>query len=102
MNPYFDGSIELKNIDIVRYRNGLLLRHIHNKSTDFLLNLKDLFALPYSVYLLDAKGATLKINEVGSSICGFNSPDQAIGKTIFDVSIGNHTKNLLDNCESVL
>ncbi len=101
MKPYFD-SIEFKHIAVAKYQNGIMLYNIINKRTDFLLSLADLFALPYSVYLLDTMGATLKINEVGASICGFSSPDQAIGKTIFDVSIGHSAKNLLDNCASVL
>lgn len=103
MNPYFESSIELKDIGIAKYQNGLMLyNRIKNKNIDLLLGLVELFTLPYSVYLLDTKGATVKINEVGASICGFNSPGQAIGKTIFDVSIGNSAKHLLDNCESIL
>lgn len=102
MKPYFDSSIEFDNIGVARYQNGIMLYNRQSKRPDFLLSLEDLFALPYSIYLLDAKGATLKINEVGASICGFHSPTQAIGKTIFDVSIGHNAKDLLDNCASVL
>lgn len=101
MKPYFD-SIEFKYIAVAKYQNGIMLYNILNKNSGFLLSLADLFALPYSVYLLDTTGATLKINEVGANICGFSSPDQATGKTIFDVSIGNNAKDLLDNCASVL
>ncbi|MFI4963308.1 MAG: LuxR C-terminal-related transcriptional regulator, partial [Legionellales bacterium] len=54
------------------------------------------------VYLLDVHGATLKINELGASVCGFVGTDQALGKTIFEVSKGNTATDLLNNCESVL
>src|SRR5690349_690894 len=101
MKPYFD-SIEFNHIAVAKYHNGIMLYNILNKNSDFLLPLADLFALPYSVYLLDAKGATLKINEIGATICGFSSPEKAIGKTIFDVSIGHNAKDLLDNCTLVL
>ena len=101
MNSFFD-RLELQNIGLAKYKNGMMLYDIKNKSADLLLKAVDLFALPYSVYLLDLKGATLKINEVGASICGFNTPSQAIGKTLFDVSIEDKARGLLENCESVL
>lgn len=102
MKPYFDSPIDYENIGIARYQKGVMLYDIQHKSNDLLLTFSDLFALPYSIYLLDDEGVTLKINEIGAGICGFNTPSQAIGKTIFDVSTGNTTKALLDNCQSVL
>jgi DNA-binding CsgD family transcriptional regulator len=104
MKPYFNKIIPLDRIGITKYQNGVLLYDTH-KDTDhhcLLLSFVDLFALPYSVYLLDMHGATVKINEIGANICGFKTPDQAIGKTIFDVSSGLSAKDLLHNCESVL
>ncbi|WP_419418551.1 helix-turn-helix transcriptional regulator [Legionella sp. D16C41] len=102
MNPYFAESIEPINIGVTKYQNGLLLYDVkNNKNTDLLINFAELFALPFSVYLLDIYGATIKINEIGAAICGFNSSEHAIGKTIFDVSMGS-AKQLLDNCESTL
>lgn len=102
MKPYFDSSIDVKCIGITKYQNGMLLYDIRENSHPALINFVTLFALPYSVYLLDSAGATLKINDVGAEICGFNSPEQAIGRSIFDVSMENSAKNLMDNCESVL
>lgn len=102
MKPYFNHPIELHNIGISRYQKGMMLYDFENQNFDLLIKFDDLFALPYSVYLLDAKGATLKINEFGASICGFHAPNKAVGKTIFDVSKGNTSKKLLDNCQSVL
>jgi DNA-binding CsgD family transcriptional regulator len=104
MKPYFNESIECDRIGITKYQNGMLLYDKKNDKNHYalLLDFIDLFALPYSVYLLDKQGATVKINEVGTKVCGFHTPDQAIGKTIFDVSSGHSAKDLLDNCDSVL
>ena len=104
MKPYFNQTIALDRIGITRYQNGMLLYDI-GKDTDndsLLIRFTDLFALPYSVYLLDKYGATVSINPIGANICGFQTPDHAIGKTIFDVSSGAGAKDLLHNCESVL
>lgn len=79
-----------------------MLYDIQIQNNDLLLSVAELFSLPYSVYLLDALGATLKINEIGATVCGFVSPNQAIGQTIFQVSQGNTARDLLDNCDSVL
>ena len=102
IKSFFTSPIDSQNIGVAKYKNGMMLYDITNKKIDLLINGTQLFALPYSVYLLDLKGATLNINEIGARICGFNSPIDAIGKTIFDVSMEDNAKDLLDNCESVL
>lgn len=102
MKPYFDYPIELSNIGIARYQQGMILYDIQYQDAVLLLDFTHLFSLPYSVYLLDTDGATLKINDIGASICGFNSPTQAQGKTIFHVSKENTARDLLDNCDYVL
>jgi DNA-binding CsgD family transcriptional regulator len=104
MKPWFNKPIECDRIGLAKYQNGMLL-YDKQTATDhppLLLNFIDLFALPYSIYLLDKQGATVIINAVGAKVCGFQTPDQAIGKTLFDVSSGHSAKELLDNCESVL
>jgi len=102
MRPYFDYPIDLNNIGIARHQKGMMLFDIERQDADLLLKLTHLFSMPYSVYLLDANGATLKMNDIGASVCGFASPSQSVGKTIFHVSKGNTAKDLLDNCDSVL
>lgn len=102
MKPYFDPPLETNRIGITKYQTGMLLYDIRNNNYPALISFAELFALPYSIYLLDSVGATLKINNAGADICGFNSPEQAIGQSIFDVSTEGSAKNLLDNCESVL
>lgn len=79
-----------------------MLYDVQTHHADLLVSFSELLLLPYSVYLLDVHGATIKINDVGAHICGYRSPDQAIGKSIFHVSKGNTAQDLLDNCESVL
>ncbi|MDR3492769.1 MAG: LuxR C-terminal-related transcriptional regulator [Gammaproteobacteria bacterium] len=104
MKPYFNKTIAFNRIGITRYQNGMML-YDACENTDqhsLLLSFGDLFALPYSVYLLDKHGTTVNINEIGAKICGFQTPELAIGKTIFDVSAGASAKDLLNNCESVL
>lgn len=102
MKPYFNYPISLADIGIARYQKGMRLYDTQQQKANLLLPLMDFFALPYSVYLLDMNGATLKINEIGASICGFNDVSQAIGKTIFAVSKGHSAQDLLDNCDAVL
>jgi DNA-binding CsgD family transcriptional regulator len=102
MKPYFSYPIGLNHVGIARFQQGMMLYDIRIQNNDLLLNFADLFSLPYSVYLLDIQGATLKINETGASICGFVSSDQAVGQTIFQVSQGTTAQDLLDNCDSVL
>jgi len=104
MKSFFNKPIESDCIGITKHQNGMLLydkgHNVDNHT--LLLNFIDLFALPYSAYLLDKQGATVKINKVGATVCGFDTPDLAIGKTIFDVSKGHSARDLLNNCESVL
>lgn len=102
MKPYFNYAIELTNIGIAKYQQGMVLYDIQKQNADLLVAFSDWFSLPYSVYLLDLNGSTLKMNDICATICGFSSPNNALGKTIFHVSKGNTAQDLLANCESVL
>ncbi|MCC5792639.1 MAG: PAS domain-containing protein [Legionellaceae bacterium] len=102
MKPYFDYPISSDDIAIRKYQKGMMLYDRGRQKHDLLLTFDELFALPYSVYLLDAKGVTIKINEFGANICGFHVASNATGRTIFDVSKENTSQLLLDNCKSVL
>lgn len=102
MHIYFNQPTKLEHTGIAKYKNGMMLYDVRTHSRDLLITYSDLFALPYSVYLLDKQGATLKINEEGAFVCGFKSPDLAVGKTIFDVSLAEKAQYLLDNCDAVL
>lgn len=102
MKPYFENTIESEHIGIARYQKGLMLYDLSHQSFDLLISLDDFFALPYSTYLLDENGATLKINELGAKICGFHASDHALGRTLFEVSKKHTSQLLLDNCKRVL
>ena len=101
-NPYLSAAMRLEHIGIAKYKNGMMVYDMTANKADLLLPFLDFFALPYSVYLLDLKGATIKINEVGARICGFKSASYAEGKTIFEVLIEDKSQNVLDNCDAVL
>lgn len=102
MKPFFNYPLSSKNIAIAKYKQGMMLVDSSHTNMPYLITLNDFFALPYSSYILDTKGKTVEINAIGAMICGFKSPANAMGKTIFDVSIGASAKRLLDNCQSVL
>jgi|TARA_R110002126_G_scaffold17798_2_gene68844 DNA-binding CsgD family transcriptional regulator len=64
--------------------------------------IEQLFNLPYDVFMLDLEGKTLKINQVGADICGFDSPEKAMGQTIVHDDACETAEVLLDNCQQVL
>jgi hypothetical protein len=57
MKSYFNKTIALDRIGITKYQNGVLLYDTHKDTHhSLLLSFVDVFALPYSVYLLDMHG----------------------------------------------
>lgn len=64
--------------------------------------LKDILHLPFSVYLLNQDGKNIKINEESAELCGFYSPSQSLGKSLFDVSKEESARKLIMNCKSVM
>lgn len=61
-----------------------------------------LFDLPYDVFILDLEGKTVKINQAGAEICGFETPEHAIGHTVAHGGACETATVLLDNCQQVL
>lgn len=57
---------------------------------------------PFSFYLLDNDGYTNNINEEGANVCGFDSVNQSIGKSILDVGIKAAAEPLIKNCHEVI
>jgi DNA-binding CsgD family transcriptional regulator len=57
---------------------------------------------PVSFYLLDKMGHTVKINEEGAFICGFESAQQSIGKSLHVVSTVESAVQLVNNCTTVM
>ena len=102
MKPFFNLELEFDDIEISLFKSGVQLKQVDRLNHNKPLTLKRCFALPYSVYLLDLRGATVKINQEGINYCGFKSLDDAYGKTIFDVSNDTSDQHLLDNCQTIL
>ena len=102
MDPFISRSLLTSSEIFVKpYKSGVQL--LTAESTERVnLSLEQCFALPFSVYLLNKKGETLLINDVGAEICGFKSSEEAKGQTIFSVAYDNASKKLLDNCDAVI
>ncbi|MFI4919338.1 MAG: LuxR C-terminal-related transcriptional regulator [Legionellales bacterium] len=64
--------------------------------------LADIMKLPFSVYLLNQDGNTMKMNDEGADACGFDSPIQSVGKSLFDVSKEESAQKLIMNCSEVM
>lgn len=97
-------------LQIYRFGNGVKLvsqNEIASKSASQFGNPTDhtvgsILQLPFSFYFLNLDSATELINEEGASICGFDSVNDSLGKTLFDVSRENSARNLIDNCAQVV
>ncbi len=94
-------KLDLATIYVKPYKTGVALYESSNKHTDE-ISLETCFSLPYNVYVLNKRGETLLINKNGIEICGFESLEQAKGRTIISVSNCIQTSKLLDNCDTVL
>lgn len=90
-----------EEIQIIRINRGIQLiqKNVTKKSN---ITIKQLLNLPVSSYLLDVNGNTQIINEEGIKICGFDSPKQAIGKSLISVSKKSNAIQLINNCKQVL
>lgn len=89
-------------LHIVRYAGGVKLVApdvIEDASIPTVGCLKQ---LPFSFYFLNTDGTTHTINEEGARICGFETPDQAVGKSLLDVSSEESAAHLIQNCTSVI
>ena len=97
------------NSRIYRFQNGIKLI---NQSPSPLSSLEGLYAtthtvasilaLPFNFYFLNLQGKTELMNEECALICGFDSVEKSIGKSLFDVSEQKSAKNLIDNCLDVI
>ena len=58
--------------------------------------------LPLSFYFLNTASATERINNEGIEVCGFQSSNNSIGKSLFDVSKHESAANLIENCNKVM
>lgn len=93
---------------IFRFKNGIKLikPELKNAAHQGLLytghSINSILQLPMSVYLLNPEGETQKINDEGATVCGFDSTNQSIGRSIHFVSKEESADKLIDNCQDVL
>jgi len=84
----------LNNIQLKPFRKGVKMACVnrHKPNTD------NLFNQAFNSYLLDAEGRTLKMNAEGAIAVGFDSEQDAIGRSILCVSDKKSGPELLSNC----
>jgi DNA-binding CsgD family transcriptional regulator len=61
-----------------------------------------LSTLPFNFYFLNLEGATLHMNQQCVEICGFQSVDESLGKSLFDVSDLESAAKLISNSNEVI
>lgn len=87
---------------IIRFAGGIKIIRPDQSLDNTAPTLDQIKKLPFSAYLLDRAGATQSINEEGALICGFDSSNAAIGKTLHNVSAPESANRLIDNCSRVI
>ena len=97
----------MQNTKIWILSNGVLLSdHRANKipmpAIDTGVSVKDFLQMPASFWMLDADGRTMTINAEGADVCGFKSVQDAVGKSLIDVSKKENAIQLIGNCHSVI
>jgi DNA-binding CsgD family transcriptional regulator len=61
-----------------------------------------LSTLPFNFYFLNLDGETLHMNQQCVEICGFQSINDSLGKSLFDVSSQASAAQLINNCNEVI
>lgn len=74
--------------------------HTHGQYTGY--DVASVLALPFNFYFLDKQGNTQMMNEESALICGFKSAEDAVGKSLFDVSMPDSASRLIENCAYVM
>lgn len=90
------NGIRLVRPEEAGYYDGLSFAHFTHQDVGSLL------ALPISMYFLNSDGATQKMSEEGAAICGFDSPQHSLGKTLFEVTVEDSASALINNCKQVI
>lgn len=82
------------------YQGVKLVEPQQYSSTGF--SIGKLLHWPLSFYFLDITGKTQIINETGVEACGYQSRQDAIGKSLYEVTVATSAAILLSNCKSVI
>lgn len=62
----------------------------------------DFMGMPVSFWLLDTDSVTKIMNAEGAKVCGFQSQEEAIGRSLLHVSQRRSAIQLIDNCNEVI
>ena len=101
----------LEDLIIYRYKNGIKLikytpEEFNASSVHEGLNtghtVGAILELPFNFYFLNTQGTTQLMNEESALMCGFKSAEDALGKSLFDVSQVESAKTLINNCAEVI
>jgi len=101
----------LKALIIYRYKNGVKLINPESEHLDARLSaagfrtghtVDSILKLPFNFYFLNTQGTTQLMNEESALMCGFKSAEDALGKSLFDVSHEESAKTLINNCAEVI
>ena len=96
----------MKELIIYRFKNGIQLIR-PGSATPFMAyntghNVAEIMQLPFNFYFLNTQGHTQIMNEESALMCGFNSAEDALGKSLHHVSLGHSAAELIDNCTQVI
>lgn len=108
MSMYMSKTLHLDpSLPIYRLGNGIQLiapelpdKCILGQKTTHTVG--SVLSLPFNFYFLNTDGNTQIMNEESALMCGFSSAEDAIGKSLFDVSTESSAKNLIENCCEVI
>jgi len=90
-------------LHIIRYKQGVQLVEADYQGPQPLLHtVGSIKQQPFSFYFLNTQGATVTINEEGARICGFDSAEDSLGKSLRDVSSPESADKLILNCTEVI
>lgn len=97
----------MKNTNIWLLNNGVLLTEasastMSPAAINTGVSIKDFMHMPASFWVLDTNGTTITMNAEGANICGFKSEQDAIGKSLINVSKKESAIQLIDNCREVI
>lgn len=87
-------------LQVLRYRNGVKVVNATDGAN--VLTIARLKAASFSTYFLDRHGNTININDEGAKVCGFKSANDAIGKSLLEVSETDCALHLIHNSISVI
>lgn len=93
---------------LYRWKSGIKLQNpdvstepsIHGQYTGY--DVASVLALPFNFYFLDKQGDTQLMNQESALICGFQSTEDSLGKSLFAVSMPDSAQRLIDNCTYVM